>query len=93
MKIEITTTGWKEITTREIKIIGNKWDNPTFAHQTTKEWIESNKRVGLSKKRLKCNCCGRPWEDLPGRINFFSTNKGNKAICDECFKKIFGGEQ
>ena len=93
MKIEITETGWKEITTVEFKIISERWTNSAFANTTTKEWIESNKRVGMYKKgRETCGCCHRKWEDISGKINYFSTNKGNKAICDECVKKIFGGE-
>lgn len=94
MKIEITDTGWKEITIKEIKIIGERWTNPAFANTTIKEWIESNKRVGIYKRgRQFCECCHRNWEDISGKINFFFTNKGNKVICDECVVKIFAGER
>ena len=91
MKIEITDTGWKEITTKEIKIIGERWSG-AFGNMTIKEWIESVKRTGLTKHRKTCNCCHRSWEDLSGRVNFFFTDKGNKEICDECVVKIFAGE-
>lgn len=92
MKIEITDTGWKEITTKEFKIIGGRWKG-SFIDVTTKKWIESNKRIGLPKNRETCKCCHRKWEDLPGKVNFFTTNYGNKAICDECVVKIFAGEK
>lgn len=89
MKIEITKTGWKEITTKEFKIIGERWSTKFFDNQTTKKWVESNKRLGLTKNRMTCNCCHKKWTDLPGKVNFYFTDKGNKAICDECVKAIF----
>ena len=94
MKTIITDTGWKEITTKEFKIIGKRWDDSFFGSITTKEWIESNKRSGTnkSKHRKTCQCCHRNWEDLPGKVSFFTTDKGNKAICEECVMKISKGE-
>ena len=93
MKIEITDTGWKEITTKEIKIIGERWTSLGFDDMSTKEWVESNKRSGTFKNRKTCKCCHRNWEDLPGRVNFFTTDNGNKAICDKCVVKIFAGDR
>lgn len=92
MKTVITDIGWKEITTKEFKIIGERWSG-AFGNTTTKEWVESNKRAGTDKNRKTCQCCHRNWKDLFGRVNFFTTNHGNKAICDECVVKIFAGEK
>ena len=87
MKIEKGTLQWKEITTKTIKII-QKWDSPMF-DQTTKEWIESNKKIGLHKKwRKSCCCCKKPWEKISGKIVFIQTNTTNKIICEKCWEDV-----
>ena len=87
MKTEITETGWKEITTKNINIT-QFWDADPF-RETVKEWIESNKRIGLYKKHRKvCGCCHTGWEKITGRIYFIATDKGNKIICGDCFNKL-----
>ena len=87
MKTEITSTGWKEITIKEFKIISKRWEG-VFKDVSTHVWISSNDRLGLTNNRKTCNCCHRPWRGMSGKVNFFTTDKGNKAICDQCMKKI-----
>ena len=87
MKTEITNNGWKEITIKEFKIISKRWESSSFKNITTSEWIASSDRLGL-KNRKNCNCCHKPWRGMSGKVNFFTTDKGNKAICDQCMKKI-----
>ena len=82
MKTIKTNTGWEDITTKVFKIetIGIKpW-------MTVGKWIESNKRIGLYRKRKKCNCCKKAWESMDPDENLFTvfTDKGHKPICLSC---------
>ena len=87
MKTEITETGWKEITVKNIHI---KDDFKNFLQdQTVEGWIKSNKRLKLYEKYRKvCGCCHVNWEKLSGNIHLLQTNVVNKVVCDSCYEKL-----
>lgn len=82
MKTIKTATGWKEITTK-IFNVETLYPKP---YMTVGKWIESNKRIGLYRKRKKCNCCKTPWESIDPNENLFTvfTDKGHKPVCSKC---------
>lgn len=87
MKIEITQTGWKEITVKNIHI---KDDFKNFLQDmTVLGWVSSNKKLNLYKKHRKvCGCCHVNWEKLFGSIHLLQTNVENKIVCDSCYDKL-----
>lgn len=86
MKTEITETGWKETTVKHFKIV-SVHRNPF--NITAKVWLESNEKLRLKKgMRSYCSCCHTPWKDLTGDLNCVMTDKGNQAVCDNCFNKL-----
>jgi hypothetical protein len=85
MKIEFTDNGWKEVVPNEV-IISRKMPR-SFGPIPIKEWISTNERLGL-KDRKTCNCCKTNWKNLEGGVNFYFSNKENKAVCDSCSNKI-----
>lgn len=83
MKIKKNNDGWSEIVTTNIKIT-NLGNNP---FSTIDDWLATNKKFPkLGRKRQTCNCCKKKWEKLSGNVNLIFTNKGNKVICDDCYK-------
>jgi hypothetical protein len=88
MKIKPTPTGWAEITTKRIKVTG--FSEKPF--MKVKDWLSSSLRLfkGIPRKRKSCNKCRTRWAHLPAdsNINLVFTNKGNKIICDDCFKEL-----
>ena len=90
MKVEITDTGWKEITVKNIHITA---DFKNFLEdQTVKGWIASNKRLKIYKSHRKvCGCCHTNWEKLTGNIHLLQQKHGmNKIVCDSCYEKLKG---
>lgn len=88
MKIIFNRSGWQEVTTVSIKITDLCQNNTQFDYPV-EEWIKVNKKLGLKKgMRSHCSCCHTSWKLLSGRIKFIMTNKGNRVICEECFKKF-----
>jgi hypothetical protein len=84
----MTPEGWKEITTVNVKITDFCKDNTQFDYPV-REWIEVNKKLKLKKgMRSHCSCCHTSWSLLTGKIKFVMTNKGNKVICESCFKTL-----
>jgi len=86
MEIELTENGWKEITTKYVKVkaIGRSL-------MTVEKWIASNRRLGFERRNRKsCNMCKTKWEDLKptGGVNLIFTNVENKMICDGCVKTL-----
>ena len=86
MKSEITKTGWKETKVKHFNI--NTIPDKPF--MKISNWIESNKLLGLHKKRKSCNCCRVPWEKLNPDDDMYLvfTDKGNKTVCADCFAKL-----
>lgn len=89
MRTEYTEDGWKEITTKVIKI--------TMASEKPfsplSEWVAFNERFPkMGKKRQSCNRCKTKWDklDINSNIWFLHTDKGNKIVCDNCHKEING---
>ena len=87
MKVEITDTGWKEITTTKI-ILGKEFKN-FMEDMSVILWVKTNKKLNLNKGiRNHCSCCHEPWLKLSGNTHLFPSNKGNKLICDSCCEKL-----
>lgn len=86
MKTELTDKGWKEITVKEI-VITSISERKEFC--SIEEWLLFNKRQPkIGRKRKTCNCCKTNWEKLKGAVNLVFTDKGNKAICDNCLNTL-----
>jgi len=86
MKVEYTENGWKEITTVNINI--TRIAKRKFFE--VENWLETNKRLGLKGEefRTRCQRCKRKWEELTGNVNLVYTDKGNKALCDQCVDEV-----
>lgn len=85
MKTEFTDKGWREITTKNINVerFGSK---PLML---IGQWVDFNNRYPrIGRKRNICNCCRQKWTRLKGSVNIVFTDKGNKAVCDDCFLKL-----
>lgn len=85
MRTRITNTGWTEETTKVITItaLGKKPLLPVA------EWVDFSKRYPrIGKKRKDCERCRRKWTELTGGVNMVYSDKGNKAVCDDCMKEL-----
>ncbi len=86
MKTVKTNIGWEEITTKVFNITTIQ-DNP---YMTVGKWVESNKKIGLYRKRKRCSCCKKAWESIDLNENLYSvfTDKGYKIICHNCYSEF-----
>lgn len=85
MKTTLTDRGWVEVTAKHFNIEKFSSRNPMMS---VKDWVEFIKRLKLDRKRKTCDCCKRPWIEVDGGVNLVFTNKGSKAICDNCLKTL-----
>lgn len=85
MKVSLTKKGWDEVTTSHIEVASI----PRSAIHSVEVWNSFNKRhPGIGRNRQVCNCCRLSWKNLKGYVNLIFTNKGNKAVCDDCLSKL-----
>lgn len=85
MKNMMTNTGWTETTTKIITVtaLGKK------AILSVEHWVDFNRRYPkIGRKRKTCKRCRRKWTELAGDVNIVFTDKGNKAVCDDCMKEL-----
>jgi len=88
MKTEFTQTGWKETTVKKFNV---KSFHKHFLDMTTKEWLDSSKKMRLTKgMRSYCPCCKISWGKIEGKISCVMTDKGNQVVCDICYDKLIG---
>lgn len=88
MRKELTNSGWKEITVKNIEVtLKNK---NVFA--TASQWIKvTAERPKLANGgRVACDRCGLKWVDCISSMPtfFLQTNKGNKIVCENCYNEI-----
>lgn len=87
MKTEYTNNGWKEITTKIIRI-NNVSDKP---FSTVKDWMTFNdKYPKIGRRRRYCNRCKTKWVNINENSDIYIifTDKGNKIICEKCYEGI-----
>jgi len=87
MKIELTNTGWKEITTKYIKIESiHKNCFSEVGHIV----LCNEKFLWKKQSRYHCNLCHKKWEDMSilSAAHLVFTNVGNKLVCDSCCVKL-----
>jgi len=82
--IEKTENGWREISTENIVV--EKMSHKPF--MSVRQWIDGNKKLGLTRGRTACDRCKRKWETLEGNVWVAFTNKGNRMVCDDCHDEL-----
>ena len=87
-KIELTSKGWNEVTTKNITIL-KKGAQPL---SNVTKWLENLKNKPQLGDTYKTNCslCKRKWGEVPdtGNVNIVFTTDGNKILCDDCLSKF-----
>jgi len=88
MKIQNTESGWKEISTKHIKV--TQFSPKPFMN--VDKWIETNIKVfkRMPHKRERCHKCRTKWKDISqdSTVNLVFTNNGNKIICQHCYNEL-----
>ena len=80
MKVVKNKDGWSEITTNHIVV--SRIALNFFELNGWLSFNEKNPKIG--KRRGKCKCCRKPFEELGTYISLAVTNIGNEPICLGC---------
>lgn len=78
----ITKYGWIEKTEEYHKIIDVSQD----ILMSVDDWVNTNKKLGLKKRRTQCNMCGINFKSINKNESVYLafTSQGNRFICESC---------